>query len=136
MILLPSRREALCLRRLALGCGYRICEVSSELDCSERYLHEVFVRDIGLPPKKWMRAERMVVAIQKLTAGKAPEEVARDLGFASAGSFRREFLEFYQMAPLDFLRERRVGEVRAEVEVRSEGGHFCPPDHEMRKDRV
>lgn len=116
LILMPSRREALCLRRLALGCGYRICELCSELECSERYLREVFLRDIGLPPKKWMRAERMVVAIQKLADGRGPEEVAKDLGFASAGSFRREFLGFYQMAPLEFQRQRgRAAEVR-EVE--------------------
>lgn len=109
-VLLPSRGERLCLRGLALRCGYRICEICAELECSERYLFEVFSRDIGLPPKKWMRAERMVVALQQLAAGKSPEEVAAELGFASANSFRREFLGFYQIPPLVFQRER-LGEV-------------------------
>jgi AraC-like DNA-binding protein len=94
------------LQGLALRCGYRICEICSELECSERYLHEVFMRDIGLPPKRWMRAERMVVASRKLVGGKSPEEVAMELGFASANNFRREFLEVYRIPPLDFQRER------------------------------
>jgi methylphosphotriester-DNA--protein-cysteine methyltransferase len=79
-------------------------------------LREVFLRDIGLPPKRWMRAERMVVAVRKLAAGSAPEEVARDLGFASTGSFRREFLGFYQMPPLEFQRQRGRAAEGEEVE--------------------
>jgi AraC-like DNA-binding protein len=111
-ILLPSRREHLCLERLALKCGYRICEICAELDCSERYLYSVFTRDIGLPPKAWMRLERMVVACRMLVGGKPPEVVAADLGFASSANFRREFVRFYGVSPLKFQGERwRVGEV-------------------------
>lgn len=107
LVLLPSRGEGVCLQRLAMRCGYRICEICAELDCSERYLFEVFSRDIGLSPKKWMRAERMVVAGRKLAGGRSPEEVAMELGFASANSFRREFMTVYRIPPLDFQRERR-----------------------------
>jgi AraC-like DNA-binding protein len=103
---MPSRGQRICLQRLALRCGYRICELCSELECSERYLYQVFSRDIGLPPKKWMRWERMVVARRKLVGGKSPEEVAKDLGFATPNNFRREFLGVYRMTPLDFQRER------------------------------
>lgn len=96
----------MCLQRLALRCGYRIGEICAELNCSERYLYEVFLRDIGLPPKEWMRRERMVVARRKLVGGKAPEEVAESLGFALKNNFRREFLAFYGVPPLQFQRER------------------------------
>lgn len=96
-------------------CGYRICEMCIELDCSERYLYEVFSRDLGTPPKKWLRTERMVVAIRKLEDGKPPREVARDLGFATTSSFRREFMGYYQLPPLEFLQQRReeAGDSRA-----------------------
>lgn len=104
-ILLLSREEGLCLQRLALRCGYRIGEICSELECSERYLYEVFTRDIGLPPKEWMRRERMVVARRKLTGGKTPEEVTKDLGFATKSVFRREFLGVYSVPPGQFQRE-------------------------------
>ena len=106
-ILVPSGEERLCLEELALGCGYRIGELCAELECSERYLHSVFRRDIGLPPKEWMRRERMVVARRKLTGGKSPEEVAADLGFSSQNNFRREFLGFYRVPPGQFQQERR-----------------------------
>jgi AraC-like DNA-binding protein len=81
------------------------------LKCSERYLYEVFVRDIGLAPKKWMRRERMVVARRLLTIGKSPNEVATELGFATPNNFRREFLGFYQVPPLRFQQEGWGGRV-------------------------
>ncbi len=105
-ILVPSGAERLCLEELALGCGYRIGELCAELGCGERYLHAVFIRDIGLPPKEWMRRERMVVARRMLTGGKTPGMVAADLGFASGNNFRREFLGFYRVPPGQFQRER------------------------------
>lgn len=104
-ILFPSCGDGLCLQRLALRCGYRICELCTELDCSERYLYEVFLRDIGLPPKEWMRWERMVVARRKLVGGESPDEVATSLGFAVKNNFRREFLAFYGVPPLQLQQE-------------------------------
>ncbi|MES2924523.1 MAG: helix-turn-helix domain-containing protein [Verrucomicrobiota bacterium] len=105
-VLLAATGERLCLERLALRCGYRICEMCSELDVSERYLHRVFIRDIGLSPKEWMRKERMVVARRKLIGGKSPGEVAADLGFSNPNNFRREFLMICRVPPLDFQRAR------------------------------
>jgi AraC family transcriptional regulator, transcriptional activator FtrA len=104
-VLLTTREGRFCLQRLALRCGYRICELCAELKCTERYLYEVFTRDVGLPPKEWMRQERMVVARRMLTGGRSPEEVAKVLGFATQNIFRREFQGFYQVPPLRFQRE-------------------------------
>ena len=98
----PSREARLCLQRLALKCGYRVGELCSELDCGERYFYTVFTRDVGLPPKEWMRRERMVVAKSKLADGKSPHEVAAELGFSTPNNFRREFQIAYQVSPLAF----------------------------------
>ena len=97
-----------CLERLALHKGYRVADVCAALGCSSRYLHTAFVRDIGLPPKHWMKLERMVVARRKLEGGKSPEEVARDLGFLSMHTFTRQFQKFYQTTPAQFVNARRV----------------------------
>ena len=105
-VLFPEQGDSVCLQRLALRCGYRIGHLCVELGCSERYLHEVFTRDIGLSPKEWMRQERMVVARRMLAGGKSPDEVAESLGFAVRSTFRREFVLFYQVRPLEFQRER------------------------------
>jgi AraC family transcriptional regulator of adaptative response / DNA-3-methyladenine glycosylase II len=79
--------------------GYRVGELCAELRCSERYLRTVFLRDIGLSPKEWMRQERMVVARRMLDGGKEPAVVATDLGFASVNNFRREFQQVYGVSP-------------------------------------
>ena len=97
---------AVCLQRLALRCGYRICEICAELNCGERYLYEVFIRDIGLSPKEWMRRERMVVARRMLAGGEGVDDVTERLGFASKNNFRREFLAFYGVLPLEFQKQR------------------------------
>jgi methylphosphotriester-DNA--protein-cysteine methyltransferase len=97
-----------CLERLALCKSYNVTQVCQELSCSQRYLHTMFMRDIGFPPKQWMMMERMVVARRKLEGGKAPEEVACDLGFLSIMTFRRQFYKFYQTWPEHFQKVRKV----------------------------
>lgn len=97
-----------CLERLAFRKAYRVADVCSALGCSSRYLHTLFVRDIGLPPKHWMNLERMVVARRKLEGGKDPEEVSKELGFMSVNTFYRQFLKFYQTTPMHFQSQRRI----------------------------
>ena len=98
-VLFPDGRDFLFLERIALDSGYRICEVCQELECSERYLYEVSKRDLGLPPKLWMRWVRMVRARHMLSDGAEPAEVAEALGFSTMGSFRREFRAVYGCFP-------------------------------------
>ena len=97
-----------CLERLALSKGYRVAEVCRALGCSNRYLHTLFIRDIGLRPKQWMNLERMVVARRKLEGGKRPKEVALELGFRSIHPFNRQFEKFYQTTPEQFQLNRRI----------------------------
>lgn len=100
--------ESYCLERLALRKSYRVADVCNALGCSSRYLYIVFIRDIGLSPKHWMNLERMVVARRKLEGGKAPEEVASDLGFMSIHTFSRQFQRFYNTTPELFQRDRKT----------------------------
>ncbi len=109
--------DSVCLERLSLRCGYRIGEIASALGCGERYFHEVFTRDIGLPPKQWMRWERMVVACRKLAYGRHHDEVAADLGFLSTRHFRREFRGRYGVSPAEF-QQRAIGERDADGGIR------------------
>jgi AraC-like DNA-binding protein len=92
------------LERLALRCGYRVGEVCEALGCCERYLYEVFVRDMGMPPKLWMKGERMSVARRKLMSGAAPADVAAELGFQGLQHFRREFRGVFGVTPAQFQR--------------------------------
>lgn len=107
-VLLADGRDPFCLQRLAHSCGYRIKGMVEELDCSGRYVHKVFMRDVGLPPKLWMRWERMVRARHMVSAGRDVGEVAEALGFACKNSFRREFIRTYGLRPRDYA--KRLGE--------------------------
>lgn len=100
--------EDYCLERLALHKGYRVVDVCSVLGCSSRYLYSLFVRDIGLTPKLWMKMERMVVARRKLEGGRDPGDVALDLGFHSVHTFCRQFHIFYQTTPMHFQSARQT----------------------------
>ena len=91
-----------CLPSLALECGYRICEICRKLGCSERYFHHVATRDIGLPPKAWMRQERMIRARHMLSEGITSDLVAEKIGYSAIGSFRREFRKFHPICPREY----------------------------------
>ena len=80
--------------------------VCDRLGVSEAYFREVFVRDLGLSPKEWMRWERMVVARRLLECERPPREVAALVGFADINSFRREFSRVYGVSAVRYLRQR------------------------------
>ena len=98
-----------CLEALALEQGYRVCAVSRALGLTERHFQRIFLRDVGLTPKEWMRRERMVVARRLLAWGINPLLVGERLGFNHANSFRREFGMVYGVSPWRFP-EIRVAE--------------------------
>ena len=106
LVVFADRRQPLCLRELAMQSGFRVGELSDFLGFSERYVQEVFGRDLGVPPKQWLRKERMSVAERLLDEGLRPGEVAERLGFAPGTGFRKEFRRHYGMPPREFVRQR------------------------------
>jgi AraC-like DNA-binding protein len=104
LVLFPDGRPAQCLKGLAVRCGFRVGELSDALGHSERYVQDVFGRDLGVPPKIWLRKERMEVAARLLSEGLMPGEVAVRLGFSEGSGFRREFRKRYGMTPSEYAR--------------------------------
>ena len=104
-IVSPRAAEPLCLQRLAHRNGYRVGGISAALGCSERYMRQVFIRDVGLPPLEWLRWERMVMA-RRLIVSESPQAVAEMLGFNSERSFAREFQAVYRVTPTVYRRNR------------------------------
>jgi AraC-like DNA-binding protein len=107
LVLFTDGRPALCLQGLAVRCGFRVGELSDALGHSERYVQEVFGRDLGVPPKLWLRRERMAVAERLLCEGLRPGEVGERLGFSHGSGFRREFRSIYGMTPSVYERRGR-----------------------------
>lgn len=107
-MILGITKRSYSLEELAFRNGYRVEAICREIGCGIRYFHFVFLRDVGLPPKRWMRYERMVVARRMLFGGRTPDEVAERVGFASTNNFNREFVAIYRMTPRQFLEIRRL----------------------------
>jgi AraC-like DNA-binding protein len=102
LVLFTDGRPALCLQGLAVRCGFRVGELSEALGHSERYVQEVFGRDLGVPPKLWLRRERMSEAERLLCEGLRPGEVGDRLGFSYGSGFRKEFRSTYGMTPSNY----------------------------------
>lgn len=98
---------AKCLQLLVLRRGYRVGEISEELGCTERRLHDLFMRDLGIAPHRWMQLERMVTARRMLAAGLEIEDVAERLGFTNKDNFRREFKKHHHVLPATYQQHRR-----------------------------
>ena len=75
----------------------RRCEIS--LRQLERYFLLVFHR----PPKQWLHALRMSIAVQMITQHKAEKEVASLLGFSNIPHLIREFKRYFGCTPKQYL---------------------------------
>ncbi|RYD51659.1 MAG: AraC family transcriptional regulator [Verrucomicrobiaceae bacterium] len=98
-VLAPRWPKGLCLRSLATRSGYRVGEICDRLGCSESYFRRVFLRDVGVGPKQWLRDQRMLAAKQRLQSGIDSWQLAVELGFASQANFLREFRVIFGMVP-------------------------------------
>lgn len=104
------------LERLAHEQGYRVDGLCRELGVGERYVREVFLRDVGLAPKEWLGRLRMEVARVGLAGGCDPLELSERLGFAHPNSFRRAFREAFGVAPGGFMEEKEAEEEQTPVD--------------------
>ena len=104
-VLSAREPQPLLLTDLVRSCGYNVGRVCKELEISERQFRRVFTDGLGMPPKQWMRQDRMVTARSLLREGRSIKEVAMDLGYATSKVFAREFHGFYEVSPSDFQRK-------------------------------
>lgn len=94
--------------------GYCLAQLSSELGCSDRCLYEVFTRDIGLKPRQWLHAQRMVVARRFLLGGWSIEAVSKVVGYRSVVAFIRRFQQTHGLTPGRYVRIR-AGKVKLPI---------------------
>ncbi|MEP2777356.1 MAG: helix-turn-helix transcriptional regulator [Luteolibacter sp.] len=90
------------LFRLASDCGYRIDTICERLDVSPRHFRRLFQSLLGISPKSWLKAERMVFARNLLRGGHSIKQVSEKLGYSAQKEFYREFMQYYKVAPSEF----------------------------------
>jgi AraC-like DNA-binding protein len=89
LVIRPGMPEGCCLEELAERCGFRVCQICHELGCSTTHFRNVFVRDTGVSPKRWLDELRLNRTRESLEAGATAWEVALRLGFSCQASLRR-----------------------------------------------
>ena len=90
------------LEHLAASSSYRVKEFSQRLGLDPRSVYRIFQRDLGLPPKDWLRGQRMVTARLLLRLNLPIKQISEKLGFLHPKDFSREFFHCYQTSPSAF----------------------------------
>lgn len=82
-----------------------VYELTKKLKISERHLQRIFKATIGVSPYTYRKILRFEAALQKLNTENFStlSEVTFDLGYADQSHFIREFKEFSDLTPKQFL---------------------------------
>ena len=100
-----------------LRTGMAIKDVCEELGLSPHVFRRLFLRNVGLTPKRYLRIERFRRALNQLTPDASLSDVACDAQFSDQSHMTREVEHFASMSP---------GRLRASV--RPYAGHVLDPD--------
>lgn len=93
--------------------GHSLPTVAKALHTSERSLRRAFIETTALGPKALTRFLRLQRALDGLRAGRAPGELAYDLGFADQAHLTREVSHFTGETPRSW--RTQVGRILQEV---------------------
>lgn len=77
-----------------------VCGIADALHISDRYLYNLFVREVGVPPKQYIIRQRIDAACDLLRTTDAPvSAVASAVGFGEVSPFSRFFARYVGMSP-------------------------------------
>jgi len=86
-----------------LQTGVSLTDIRKEFDLSQRRLHALFDRRIGVRPKSFGRIDRFGVALESLPKNVALSDLASDLGYSDQAHFTREFHAFSGKPPTKYV---------------------------------
>ena len=98
----PGRRGARELLAARLLDPPSLEELAAAVNLSPFHFARVFRRATGMPPHAWLRQRRLEQARALLKSGRAPLEVALELGFADQSHLGRQFKQAYGVAPGEY----------------------------------
>lgn len=86
-----------------------IAALAKDFAISERSLHRLFVKELGMSFSQYLKIIRMVKAAELLSVpGNRVAAVAYEVGYDSIPSFTRTFRELMGAAPTSFYREKQT----------------------------
>ena len=76
-------------------------EVAAALFITKSHLHHLFIRHMGITPKKYILTKRLALAHREISAGGKPTDVYRFCGFADYSVFYRAYRSHFGKSPSD-----------------------------------
>ena len=95
---------------LAERCGeaWPVTALAQAVGLSAGHLAEVFCREVGVPPHRYLVERRVERATELLAGTDLPlTAIATELGFASSSHFSRVFKDLVRVTPRDYRRRAR-----------------------------
>jgi len=102
------------LRGFSAECGYNATALAKRLNMSLRQLQRLFRRQIGCPPRTWLREERLQIAHRLLLGSASIKEVSLTLSFRQPSQFCRDFRKRFGYTPSTLKKSKRVASPAAE----------------------
>ena len=106
---LPEPRD----RRLAAICTHiqlhpddttTLAQFATEMGCSERTLHRLFLQETGISFTVWRHHAKLRLALAWLEQGRSIMDIALDLGYQNQGAFTAMFRKYLGVAPSQYMR--------------------------------
>lgn len=89
---------------------WTVTALAREVGLSTAHLAEVFAREVGVPPHRYLVERRVERSTELLIGTDLPvTSIALELGFASSSHFSRVFKELVRATPRDYRRAARTG---------------------------
>lgn len=81
-----------------------VAEWAARINVSERTLHRLFAKELGMRFAQWREQARLMLALQKMAAGQKMLSVALDCGYTSPSAFSAMFKRHFGLPPSEFYR--------------------------------
>ena len=86
------------------GRNHSLASLSLLTGLNQKYLIDVFTKEVGLPPHRYLTNLRIHKAKARLVKGEAIANIATDLGFVDQSHFSRTFKHYVLVSPGQFKR--------------------------------
>jgi len=86
-----------------------LCE---ELYISESYLYQLFVKYMGISPKKYIVTKQLLWAQRRIRGGEKPTDIFGACGFANYSTFYRAYRNQFGYAPSEEITKEVIREIR------------------------
>ena len=81
------------------GKAHSISDLAQMTCLNQKYLIDIFTRDVGIPPHLYLTVVRIALAKKLLVKGEAIADISRRLGFYDQSHFSNTFKRYVQVPP-------------------------------------